>query len=64
MKRKTVLIVPFSQRWHDDQDLDGHCPMPLNVEGQGPEMDPARVVRTICWCWRGGDCEEIPEEAP
>lgn len=53
------MIVPFSLTWHDDADLDGHCPMPLNAAGQGPELDPARVVETVCWCWRGRTCDVV-----
>lgn len=30
-------------------ELPEHFPMPINSEGQGPEMDSDKVVRTICW---------------
>jgi hypothetical protein len=56
----TRWVFPFSHAWHDDADLDGHVPMPLNAAGQGPECDPDRVVVTICWCWRGVDCPVLP----
>lgn len=36
-------------------DLPEHFPMPINANGQGPETDESKVVRTICW-----SC--IPEE--
>jgi hypothetical protein len=58
------LIVPFSQAWHDDMDLDGHCEMPLNADGQGPETDESKVVRIVCWCWRGRRCPMYPERTP
>ena len=30
-------------------EVPEHFPMPINAAGQGPEMDEALVVRTICW---------------
>jgi hypothetical protein len=57
-------IFPLSHQWHDDADLDGHLEMPLNAQGRGPEMDPAKAVRIICWCWRGKDCTVIPPRLP
>jgi hypothetical protein len=30
-------------------EIPEHFPMPINVEGNGPETDPEFVVRTICW---------------
>jgi hypothetical protein len=63
MVRKTDMIVPFSLLWHDEEDLMwGHLEMPLNADDQGPETDPAKVVRTVCWCWRGEKCEVIPPQ--
>lgn len=26
-----------------------HLQMPINAKGQGPETDPAQVVRVTCW---------------
>lgn len=60
MTRKTDLIVPFSFKWHEDADLDGHCEMPYNDDGFGPELDPHKVAYIQCWCWRGEDCTVIP----
>ena len=33
-------------------DLPEHLPIDLNAEGRGPETDPAKVVRTVCWSCR------------
>lgn len=30
-------------------DIPEHFPIPINSEGQGPEMDSEKVVSTICW---------------
>jgi hypothetical protein len=30
-------------------DIPEHFPMPINSDGEGPEMDHMKVVRTICW---------------
>lgn len=62
--RKTHLITPFSFQWHDDADLDGHCEMPINAQGDGPEMDDEKVVVIMCWCWRQERCEVIPPRWP
>lgn len=38
-----------------DLEIPRHFPIDINAEGQGPETDPDKVVRTVCW-----DC--MPEE--
>ena len=30
-------------------DTPTHFPMPINSEGEGPETDASKVVRTVCW---------------
>lgn len=30
-------------------DTPEHFPMPIHAGGEGPEMNEALVVRTICW---------------
>lgn len=55
------MIIPFSLLWHDEMDfLYGHVEMPYNAQGEGPEMDESKVVKVVCWCWRGERCEVIP----
>jgi hypothetical protein len=56
---------PLSHAWCDEQDfLWGHLEMSFNADGQGPETDPARVVRITCWCWRGDNCTVVPPREP
>jgi hypothetical protein len=38
-------------------ELPEHLEVPLNRDGNGPEMDPERVVRSVCWtCMEGWPC--------
>lgn len=33
-------------------DLPDHLPIEINADGRGPETDPEKVDRTVCWsCW-------------
>jgi hypothetical protein len=34
---------------HLELQLHTHISMPINADGDGPEMDPDKVVDVICW---------------
>lgn len=61
-RRPLVVPPPLGRLRHEDDQLYGHCPMPLNAAGDGPETDDSLVVKVVCWCSRGADCTVIPPE--
>lgn len=47
-------------------NLPEHLAMPLNFDGEGPETDPRKVERVVCWCgqpgcqkWRPPRCKHV-----
>lgn len=42
------------------------CPMPINKWGEGPEMDPRKVIRTKCMTHMDQDwpCTQSPPRCP
>jgi hypothetical protein len=40
-----------------------HVPMPINANGDGPEMDEEKVTETICWsCMTTWPCATIKDD--